>query len=329
MPLVLIGSLAALVLMHRDPPGVLLPGIVKAGPAPLPPLQLTTVGPHLLRGVVVDSTGAPAPDVFISGRIGVRIVGAFTDEQGTFLLEDLPAGELDLLLARSVLPHGSAQLTVPTGSDVRLELPPESEDLPTLPRIERSALEARLELPFGDLPEDYEIAFLPLRTEATGGSSRATAPGLDGAVQRRVDVGPYGKLRVEDLAHGSYLVVVLPPWAKGGSWPHLLERPVEHRGTTGPVKLRAQSGELRGELLDGRGEPVVGAAVHLRSADRPQQVWPLESSSSTGAFRFTDLPGGSYRLAVTAGPASFETLVRVSALRTTRVEVPALELGPR
>jgi hypothetical protein len=148
-------------------------------------------------------------------------------------------------------------------------------------------------------------------------------------VLRRVEVGAYGKLRLEDLANGSYLVAVLPPWAKGGSWPHLLEQPVEHRGTTGPLPLRAQSGELRGVLLDDRGQPIVGASVHLRAADRPERVWPMATTSDTGDFRFPDLPGGSYRLTAVAGSASFETLARVSALRTTRIEVPALELGPQ
>ena len=83
-----------------------------------------------------------------------------------------------------------------------------------------------------------------------------------------------------------YQVELLPPWARGGSWPVLARSSfVAVEGSANEIALSPRVGALAGELLEEGGEPLVGALIELTSLEAADPVgkpelWPPEVSDA-------------------------------------------------
>ncbi len=100
-----------------------------------------------------------------------------------------------------------------------------------------------------------------------------------------------GVFHFERLAHAAYDLAIAP-------WGVVRRAVMAVEGSAQPLLIRLTGGRssiLSGALHTAAGAPVVGAAVNLQRAGT---VVGETTTGSAGAFRFTELPLGSYQLAV-------------------------------
>ena len=286
-----------------------------------------------LEGQVLRAAGLPAPDVkvvLVSEALGTGearpLPLTFTDAEGRFRLEDLLDGDYEAILFAANHPSHRTVVHIPRREPVLWTLPAPREPLPVLPDMARGPLEGRLSPPVGferrfSPVVGYEISFLPAADEDP----------LSGAVKRTVETDAEGMFVLPDLAEADYEVHVLPPWARGGSWPTLEEPGLRFAHRASPdaaqsLSLRLRSGEITG-LIEGQdGRPIEGALVSLHPSEHPDRVWPLATTDTNGYFRIRDLPPQSYLVEVRAGGDRVQRAVTVFVGNRERLE---LVLDPR
>ncbi|MEM7310171.1 MAG: carboxypeptidase-like regulatory domain-containing protein [Planctomycetota bacterium] len=272
-------------------------------PVQLEPLEATR-GDRSLRGRVVRANGKPAEGVTVRLRaveapaadgapeaVDEPIFFDHTDSDGRFELRHLPTGTFDLLLLAVGHPHTNQTIEVPAAGEVLLRLPEPWGDLRAAPELVRTSLEGLLAAPagLGGPPlAEYEVLLLPRGDEAP----------WRGGVERRQLTDASGRFRFEELAVADYTLHVLPPWARGGSWPYLAEVELARGdlgGATGseerdPTRVELATAELGGTLRNGEGRAVEGALVRLHPQGRAGDLWPAAISDEKGRFAFRDLP---------------------------------------
>jgi hypothetical protein len=281
-------------------------------------------GTERLEGQLFGADGEPRAGYLLVAEHQGRLVHARSATDGRFVLEELAAGTLDLAILGPELPLCNRRVDVPSAKPVRLTLDPTLPPLPTVPAIERSDLLGRVTLAFSLPTKDYELWLLPLPELEVGDFKLG---GLSGAVERRVTIDADGLFRVPELVHGRYGVSLLPPWAAGGEWPLLVELALDHRGSGIPMEISSQTGQIRAQLRDQDGRPVIGARLEVREAGREQHLWPPAFSGNDGRLVLNDLPAGSYRASLTSGDVVRQELVRINALRSTELDWSPLQLG--
>lgn len=274
---------------------------------PAPDLGL---GEVTLEGTVFAADGRPSEGASVFVVQAGRPAWDFTDDLGRFRLTDLHPGALsvDVHAPGHVATSVSAQ--VGTGPlVVRLK-----EAIPAPPRLPdptRVPLVGRIVPAEIDLT-GFEVALLP--------TAPASEPGT--GVPRRVACDAEGRFSAEDLVPAEYEVLLLPPWATGGSWPDLLTPlgapalRIVHP-PVGDLQLPLAAGLIAGTAFDGsRGEPLAGAlvvAVPERGTDAGGP-WHLPPTRTTpaGTYQLGPLPPGEYRVILTAGDESREAVVEVA-----------------
>lgn len=284
------------------------------------PREVLAVASERLAGRVVDEAGAGIAEALVLAESGDELLWAYTDEQGYFALERVPAGELQLrVVARKFAPLQHSALG---GSlDLLLVLDEPVPEPPSLPAIGESDLEGEVAAAIaGRVLLGYEVQLLPRDAPET----------LGAPIPVRAEVGADRTFRFEGLLHGTYRVRVLPPWARGGSWPDVVD-PARAELVHGPsvrrLELKLRAGEIAGRLIDAEGEFVAGALVQVEPVGDPSRPWLPQGSDEEGAFLVADLPPGDYRLRVTAGEADLEHVVEVQAGTTSVVDLPPLAVG--
>lgn len=329
--LVLVGLALAFVLVRPEPPDASLFGPQMALAPALPPLA-TSGGELALRGSVHHAGGGPAADVFVTlvrsaddHAESEPLYHAYTGPDGRFELARLAAGRYTAVLVHESAPPRTLALELPLPGDggadeVRWELAPALRPLELLPAIERGAVAGSVTLPSAladGFPDraGFEVALVP---------ADGTHP-LAGAAERRVTTDAEGRFALDGIVAAAYRVEVLPPWARGGSWP------VVARGTTrvepggrAELALVLEVGALEGELAEPNGTPLAGALVAVSGLDALDavggpQLWPPESSDDTGRWHVALLPPGRYRVHLRAGAAVFDDEVRVELGAVTRL----------
>jgi len=264
----------------------------------LVPLEPVTVGLGELR--LSGRVHGPADESIAGATVSIvarsRPHWTTTDRDGRFELHELPSGRHDLRVHASGwnLRTLAAELPLaPEVSELAIELaqPP---PLPALPPIQRALLSGALRDTRGEVLAGYELWLAPLADE----------PLLSGALERRDSTDELGLFRFEHLAAGRYRLVVLPAWARGGSWPVLHERELEHGPGATELNLEIERARVSGRVLDRSGAALEGALLVLRPAARELEPHEPERSDAQGAFSFVDLPAGRYALELHAGAAS-------------------------
>lgn len=301
--------------------------------APLPEPEFE-VGTAVLEGVLLGDREAPVEQALVSVMDGPRLLWTFTDEEGRFRITGMSPGRREVsLLARDYPP---ITRDVVVGSNpVVLSMPDPHGEPPLVRNIERTDLAGTVSLPGDEAGlEGFEIAFLPDRDPARPGA----------AVPARFRLDASGGFVARELAHGTYHVLLLPEWARSGSWPDLLSgvggepfalvHPREQSGE--PLALEARSGVIRGVVTDGRGpagasvEFVEGAMVIVQTVAEPSpepgsaRVWPPAMTGATGAFEIRHLPPGRYRVIVHSGDSRIEQEVTVRPRSIMDVDLPSL-----
>ena len=280
------------ILLEKRRSAAELPSFTPAQPPEFAALEVPR-GSAELFGRLVGPDGAPVPDASVYLRSGGAPAWTYSDAAGEFRLTGLaPEPGRAVVMAWGFPPTGFEvePSLVEASEPTTLTMPPRSDRIPGLPDIERSDLVGRILHPLG-LERTYEVVLLP-----------ADDPHLlQGPVAVRTLTESDGYFRFDALAVGRYRALVLPEWARSGSWPNLATEELEHVLQREPIDLHLEVGALAGRLRDASGEPIEGGLVLLAPADAPGRVWPPVLSGPDGSFRFDDLPPGDFLVEVRAG----------------------------
>lgn len=310
--LVALTVIVILAFAGEPPPTATFPEPPEIAPLPRPDLGL---GEATLTGVVQDQGGRPVGDAGLVVVLERRVAWTWTDVEGRFHLAELPARTLDVaIVARGFEPARVAALPGP--ARVRLVLTRKIAPPPDVPGLTAKDLVGQVAFTPLETPgEGYEVALLPAL-----GLDR-----IDAGFPARARVDADGRYSVAGLAPGEYEVLLLPPEARGGTWPNLLagadgvaprhEHPAPGQGPTesegDPVRLdlRSRAGAVGGRLSDRRRS---GGATWLGGA--LVEVFPLDEdgapdlarvlwtrSDAEGAWTVRHLPAGRYRVTLAAG----------------------------
>jgi len=333
--LVVLGLLAWIALRTDVP--LNFPFIEPPARAPLPEPELE-LGEAVLEGRLVGGEReTPLEQALVSVMDGPRLLWTFTDEEGRFRLEQMAPGECEVsVLARDYPP--AVRSVVAGSGPVVLHLPARHGEPPLVRDIERSDLVGTVSVP-GEASGlgGFELAFLPDR--------EPNLPGASVPVRLRLDAS--GGFVARELAHGTYRVLLLPDWARGGSWPDLLAASggepfivVHPRAQSAePLALPARSGVIRGVVTERHDTPgaagvrvgfvegamvIVQALAAERAPPASVRVWPPAMTDVTGAFEIRHLPPGRYRLIVRSGAGRIEQAVTVRPQSIITVDLPTL-----
>lgn len=274
------------------------PGPRKSATAPAAGVEITVTGKGHIRGVVTEAEGRPVTDFAVaytpSGPGGAaRFVfnvgpggrgrGAGQKqpvhaEDGSFLLDDVPAGKWDVMVTATGYQAGrAAGVTVEEGGaaegvDVRLSPGAMLSGRVTDARSGRPVIEGTV------------------RAELSGGGPRFRGMGSGGDNEAVTDAE--GHFEIPGLAPGSYAVTASHPgWSESTITAELKDAPL---GVD--IKL-GLGGTVTGAVLNA-GRPVPGASVALSAAGEMMRG-PLGDEHSavtddTGRFRFERLLPGRY-----------------------------------
>lgn len=326
-------------LARPAPPEDSLFGSQMALSAELPPLVLPG-GALGLQGRVRHASGEPAADAFLTllradddPSQAPPLYHAYSDAAGRFEFEGVAPGSYRAVLMHPSAPPRTLALELPLEGfpdgfpgELAWQLAAPLEPLPSLPEMTRTTLAGTLRWPAafaaGSLA-GFEVVLVPgPETEL-----------LAGACERRASSDEAGHFAFDELVAADYLVEVLPPWARGGSWPVLARaRWAVRAEAPAVVELELAVGSLEGDLREAQARPVAGALVKVsaldaRDATGEPQLWPPLVTDPDGGFRVELLPPGRYLLHLRAGSVASDVEVQVSAGQRTHVPLP--EMAPR
>ena len=325
-------ALALWLVRPETPDGSLFGEEVALAPE-LPPLA-APLGTLALTGEVHTADGAPAADVYVAlvreedALEAEPVLRAYSDATGRFAIERVTPGSYRIALIHPSVPPRMLPLSVPKEgvAPLDLQLLPPLPPLPVLPDLGRTPIEGRITSAEGLVSSElfvqgFEVVLRP--TDDT--------PALAGAPERRVRADAEGRFALDDLVVASYRVEVLPPWARGGSWP------VVGRGVCAPLgdaaahlALALDVGAMEGTLRESGGRALVGALVKVSALDAldavgQPQLWPPLVSDPEGRFRVELLPPGRYRVHVRAGAAARDVDVTIESGKVTSVDVEPID----
>lgn len=233
-----------------------------------------------------------------------------TKPDGSFAFEALSSG----IRIVGVLAHGwkPQRFSIEDdGKPALLKLDERNAPSPTLPELRRSRLSGRV-VAAGRGLAGAQVCLNPRDPPETFG-----AP-----IPVRTECDAEGRFSFDALIEGDYRVLVLPAWAKDGSWPDALQ-PLASSGITelvhatassaNEIELASRCGSLAGIVTTTSGAPVEAALVVVTPAGQPNRLWPTASSGGDGRFTCNDLPPGRYRVTLSAGAATRELDVDVRA----------------
>lgn len=290
-----------------------------------PPPSIALPAPDLSRpvgelaGTLLDPTGSPIAEALVTVAFDDELAWTYSDPRGRFALPHVPTGSLQLeVVARKfrteLFAVSSPALELKLVMDEPVAAPPE------LPALERVDLRGRVAASIGRRGLlGYEVLLLPANALHEFGQP----------VPVRALVGADRGFHFPGLLYGEYRVVILPPWATGGSWPNLCapeDRSYLHGPATAELELRMAAGEVQARVIDEDGDPIHGAVALLSPLGAPQHPWPAESTNADGVLLVSDLAPGRYHLELRAGEGRCSEEVEVVAGHTSVLDLPPLRV---
>ena len=278
-------------------------------------------GTERLEGTVVGAGGGTIEDALVFVRGETSSSWDRTDRAGHFELERLHAPPWRVIVVGRGHEPRSFDVADRSGGATTFALDVAIEEPPDFPARESSPLVGRIQstlLPAG--AGGFEVYLRPI----------SPLDELGTAFPRRALTAADGTFRVDGLDHGRYEVLVLPPWAVGGTWPDVVAATefsgLVHPLAEGTLVVPLAMGSVSGRLVDERGTFLEGALVMIEAALDPSRVWPPITSDADGAFRFDALPPGSYVLRARAGAGATEQ--RIDVRRDTVLHLDLDPLAP-
>ncbi len=285
------------------------------GPATAPPRNLTLVlaPARPARGRVQDREGRPIAGAEILLRPALRrgqegfsasaaaggndAIRAESDPQGTFLVPECPAVEVELLVRKK----GFAPMVLPA-----LRIPPAGGPADKGPAdlglfVLRPGVRLAGRVVGGNGRGVPGAEIFPLDRPPVAHQNERAVRGLKPAATTALD----GVFALEDLAGGTpvHLLVRAPGYLTA------VVRAVRPP-TAAPLKIRLESEEvLRGRVVDEAGEPVAGARLDLRWQDHLEEeperrigtpLLRMTRSEADGRFELREIPEGSVSLGAAA-----------------------------
>ena len=298
-----------------------LPSFTPARPPSFEPLA-PPLGDTGLEGRVLNPAGGPVPEASVYLRAWGVPSWAYTDGEGRFRIDHLPAEELDLVVL--AWPHPIARFRATPGAppvDLTLpEIPPPPTSLPDLPSSPLTGRVLGAGAAWAD-PSGYEVVFRPIEPESA----------LHATVELRVRTNAVGEFELPELTHGTYTVQVLPDWARGGTWPDLTaewSRHLDHHEPRDPFEVELSAGAIEGRLWgDPSLKPIEGAFCLVVDAEELGRIWPPVVTTEEGHFRVRTLPPGDYLLSARAGEGALvDVPVEVRHGQVTRPDLEPLRV---
>jgi hypothetical protein len=324
--LIPLGTLVALAIgflvAHFTAEPATLPEIAPPAESMLQPLEAWDRS-RSVTGTVQAPDATPVGAALVWLRAGDEPHWTYTDASGDFHLSHLGPSPW----TTSVIARGFEPMTVTledTGKPQTIRFARAVDPPPGLAPIPRAPLNGVVIVALPSLVdlEGYEIALTPQSRPET----------LGAPLPRRIETDGAGAFHVSDLALGAYTVRVLPRWARGGSWPDLVQRlaekpaqnpasrPDKNDGlvyvhsavsSAGELRIQLEHGSISAVIRNTENAPVEAALVIVARADDPSFVWPPLSTAADGSFTARDLPAGSYIVSVRAGAAVLEQRIDV------------------
>ena len=276
------------------------------------------LGQAVLAGVVVDDLGLPVSGATLVTERAGRPIWTESDERGRFELRELDPGPVQLSIVHDDF-GALERIALAGGGPVELGLGARLVPPPTVALTPRAPLAGRVLLRTAGNLEGFELAFLPV----------APADRVGSGIPRRIGLDATGEFRLEALHEGEYEVALLPPWARGGTWPDLLrgwEAPAVRwthvaatpEGEPRTLELVCVAGEIAGRVLSPDGERALGGAMITAvpaldegASPAPARILPPVRSDAQGQFRIPMLPPGPYTVTLIAGSDRRQAEVRV------------------
>lgn len=275
-----------------------LPGVQVAG-APVSGLELRLGPGAVIRGRLLGLDPAEVSRVQVMAHSpdqGIYPLFGVVDPSGNYRIQDVPAGDWDLM----------AHFSSPEVVRARVEVSPgDQEIVQDLEFPSGFTLTGRVLLDRSPLPR-AQIFVASNDPERPGGGHGETAHD--------------GTFRMQRVPAGTYVLRVI-------SSALVLHAETLEIGGDRDLVIEVATGAVEGRLLSPEGLPVAGAAVSLTGED-PERAFlgPKASSDDQGAFALPGVPAGTYKVTVKAeGFAPAEGRVVVTPGATARVD---LVLGP-
>lgn len=239
---------------------------------------LVGAGP-VIRGVVIDDGGAPAPGAKVRAIArGERGGEATADDKGAFVLEGLGAGQFRLFArGPAVLPAGTTPVEI------------KDRDVDGIVVRVRQGLTIKGHV---EPRQVAEVSFEPDENEL----GRGPLPGLP----RSIVTGPDGAFELSPVGPGKATLTARCPSGDQG------DVPVDVAGPTTEVVLRVSpGGSIAGRVVDADGKPVagvgvvgspVGPAEHARIVNGVVTSGVQALTNGAGAYELRGLGAGTYRI---------------------------------
>ena len=265
-----------------------------------------------LSGRVVDERGAPIRGAMVNVQQDRRVRAvsmtvsrsrpgwARTDAEGSFSIEDVDAGKLQVTAAAESYQQKRLDVEMAAGQAIEVELV----------LVPGAVIEGAVTTADGAPVAEAQIIVTQQQSELFGGDS-ISANG-------RSDVE--GRYRVTGAPTGPATIIVYREGRQG------LRKAVEVRPGTNIVDLVLAPGfEVSGQVVAPDGEPVGGAAVTIHQATQPGMAHfsrgsPRELSAADGSFTLSDVEAGKYAVSASlegfapARSEAFEVAGDVSGL---------------
>jgi protocatechuate 3,4-dioxygenase beta subunit len=256
---------------------------------------LIGAGP-VIRGRVVDTTGAPAASVQVSASARGEDSEAGADAQGAFALEGLAPGDYVLTASSATyLPAGATRVPLGTRDVDGVVL-----------TVQRAAtlqghVEPRQVCDIQQEPEDRPGAMLALAPSTTSGADGefALGPVGDGTAKltARCASGDQGQVEVKVAPGMPETILKVTP---GGS--------------------------IAGHVVDGEGKPVAGVSVMASNVASGEHTTIRNGMVTSGVQGLTDAAGAYQLVGLSPGPYRMSVLDRGKPL-PLRGRPPAVELA--
>ena len=269
-------------------------------------VEVTLVREARVTGIVRDGAGQPVPSVWVHTSVINRLATAMTHTRpdGSYELEGLPTGRVDLVAEDRELGRTTVELDLASGSTTEW-----NPVLVAEPRIHGILLDEERE----PLAGWGVVAW-----EGSSGGMRARSD------PTRAD----GSFSIRGLLNEDYVVFVHAP-KRWMDFPRAIVRGVSP--DPAPLEIIVEDpdrncGRIVGEVLNASGEPAVGVDLNLWHVE--QRLWRSFTTDGEGRFEIVAVPVGTVELELRPAESPWKKLGTHPIEAGELVDLETIQLDP-